>query len=631
MNYCGKHHCTAATFVWLAGAVSLQAYVAKLDNGGAALKWSLKTPFPSAFSVPTNSLNRSTRAIRYYLHADAWSETNRQSELNAVRAAFAQWQSVPHTTIRFEEAGILTGEIDVNTKDGTNVVYWVKGDGLFNGETASIWGRAAVTLTSHIPGASVIAEADIALNGAALNGVGAEFDWSTDFSAKPDARELFVEGIALHEIGHLLGLAHSPIGGATMHFMTDAAGSSGVIAGLSSDEIAFADSTYGKAERVAALGAVRGAVKKNGVPVYGASVLLEDQNGNVVTGGITRRASRDGPDARFLINGVPPGNYYLRALPLDSDVPNDVNKPFSACPNRLFVLMIPREISSDKGTIDAEAVDTSFLPSANLPVSVVAGETAEIDVAVEAGEPALRISAVGISASGRPSEEPLCHGVFLRPGDEKQWLSIFRRQIPQEGISLRISGSGIEVLSEDVQLFGDIIRVSAQVSVAADASPGLRSFALQTEDGDDAYAPGYLEILTRTLDYNFDGLDDLYQRRFFDPFTSLAAAPDSDPDQDGFSNREESLQNSNPLDPASLPRPMISPFEILSVSLDENGSAVSFESVPGARYQLFSRQDLAGSFWAPVGEPVTASGAVTTILDASAKEEFEFYYVESAP
>ena len=625
MNLCGKHHCVAGAFAWLAGAVSIHAYIAKLDNGGAALKWSLNPPFPPAsFSVPTNSLNRSTRAIRYYLHADGWSETNRQSELNAVRAAFAQWQSVPHTAIRFEEAGILTGEIDVNTEDGTNVVYWVKGDGLFNGETASIWGRAAVTLTSHIPGTSVIAEADIALNGL-------EFDWSTDFSTRSGRSNLFVEGIALHEIGHLLGLAHSPIGGATMHFMTDAAGSSSVIAGLSADEIAFADSTYGKAERIAALGAVRGTVKKNGVPVYGASVLLEDQNGNIVTGGITRRASSNDPEVRFLINGVPPGNYHLRALPLDSDVINDVSKPFSACPNRLFVLLIPKEISSDKKTIDAEAVDTSFLPSANLPVSVVAGETAEMNIAVEAGEPALRISAVGISSSSRPSEEPLCVGVSLRPGDGKQWISIFRRKIPQEGISLRITGSGIDVLSEDVKLFDDIVRVSAQVSVANNASPGLRSFVLQTENGNVAYAPGYLEILPRTLDYNFDGLDDLYQRRFFDPFTSLAAAPDSDPDQDGFNNREESLQNSNPLNPDSLPQPMISPFEILSVSLDENGSAVTFESIRGARYQLFSRQDLAGSSWETVGEPVTASGAITTILDASANEEFEFYYVESAP
>ncbi len=625
MNRCGKHHCVAGAFAWLAGAISIQAYVAKLDNGGAALKWSLNPPFPPAsFSVPTNSLNRSTRAIRYYLHADGWSETNRQSELNAVRAAFAQWQSVPHTAIRFEEAGILTGEIDVNTEDGTNVVYWVKGDGLFNRETASIWGRAAVTLTSHIPGTSVIAEADIALNGL-------EFDWSTDFSTRSGRSNLFVEGIALHEIGHLLGLAHSPIGGATMHFMTDAAGSSGVIAGLSADEIAFADSTYGKAERIAALGAVHGTVKKNGVPVYGASVLLEDQNGNIVTGGITRRASPNDPEVRFLINGVPPGNYHLRALPLDSDVINNVSKPFSACPNRLFVLLIPKEISSDKKTIDAEAVDTSFLPSANLPVSVVAGETAEMNIAVEAGEPALRISAVGISPSSRPSEEPLCVGVSLRPGDGKQWISVFRRKIPQEGISLRITGSGIDVLSEDVKLFDDIVRVSAQVSVANNASPGLRSFVLQTENGNVAYAPGYLEILPRTLDYNFDSLDDLYQRRFFDPFTSLAAAPGSDPDQDGFNNREESLQNSNPLDPDSLPQPMISPFEILSVSLDENGSAVTFESIRGARYQLFSRQDLAGSSWETVGEPVTASGAITTILDASANEEFEFYYVESAP
>ena len=622
MNHRWKHRYIAGAFAGLAGAVSLQAYVAKLDNSGAALKWFLNPPFPS--SVPTNSLNRSTAAIRYYLHADAWSETNRQRELNAIRAAFAQWQSIPHTAIRFEEAGILTGEVDVHTEDRTNVVYWVKGDGLFNGEKESILGKAAVTLTSRIAGAPVIAEADIALNGI-------EFDWFTDFSAQAVRSNLFVEGIALHEIGHLLGLAHSTMGGAIMHFMTDAAGSNGVIAGLSSDEIAFADSTYGTIERVAALGAVRGTVKKNGIPVYGASILLEDQNGNIITGGISRRASRNGPDGHFLINGVPPGNYHLRALPLDSEVANEVNKPFPTCPNRLFVLLLPREISSDRSTMDAEAVDTSFIPSANLPVSVVAGETAELNIAVEAGEPALRISAVGISSSGRPSETPLCRGVFLRPGDQKQWVSIFRRQIPQEGISLRITGSGIDVLSENIQLFDDIVRVSAQVSVADNASPGLRSFVLQTENGNAAYAPGYLEILPRTLDYNFDGLDDLYQRRFFDPFTSLAASPDSDPDQDGFSNREESLKNSNPLDPASLPRPMVSPFEILSVSLDENGSVVAFESVPGARYQLFSRPDLAGSSWKPVGEPVTASGAVTTILDASANEEFEFYYVETAP
>lgn len=624
MNHRRKRRYPAVAFAWLAGAVSLHAYVAKLDNSGAAWKWSLKPPFPS--SVPTNSLNRSTRAIRYYLHAAGWSETNRQRELNAVRAAFDQWQSIPHTTIRFEEAGVLTGEIDVNTEDGTNVVYWVKGNGLFNGETESILGKAAVTFTSRIPGTPVIAEADIALNGTD------EFDWSTDFSTRSGRYNLFVEGIALHEIGHLLGLAHSPIGGATMHFITDAAGSNGVIAGLSADEIAFADSTYGKAERIAALGAVRGTVKKNGVPVYGASVLLEDQNGNIVTGSITRRASRDGPEGRFLISGVPPGNYRLRALPLDSDVINDVNKPFPSCPNRLGVLLLPREISADRGTIDAEAVDTSFLPSANLPVAVVAGKTAERNLAVKAGEPALRISMIGISSSSRPSENPLCGGVSLRSGDEKQWLSIFRRQIPQEGISLRITGSGIDVLSEDVKLFGDnIVRVSAQVSVADNAPPGLRSFVLQTENGNAAYAPGYLEILPRRLDYNFDGLDDLYQRRFFDPFTSPEAAPDSDPDQDGFSNREEALKNSNPHDPNSLPQPMISPFEILSVSLDENGSSVTFESVRGAQYQLFSRPDWVGSSWEKVGEPVTASGARTTILDASANEEFEFYYVESMP
>ncbi len=121
------------------------------------------------------------------------------------------------------------------------------------------------------------------------------------------------------------------------------------------------------------------------------------------------------------------------------------------------------------------------------------------------------------------------------------------------------------------------------------------------------------------------------QRQFFDPFTIPAAAPGSNPDGDGFSNPEEALMNADLTDLASRPVSTVSPFEILVVFIDAKGSTVTFESVTDTRYQLLSKQDLAGGFWQPVGQPVMAAGAATTVLDPSAKENSEFYSVETVP
>jgi hypothetical protein len=589
----------------IVGGTTIQAYVTTLNQKGANNRWFLSQP--SAL-LPGNSVNRATKAIRIYFQNDAFSEANRDAELNAVRSAFGQWQSIPGTSLKFEEAGLLLGEVDINTNDATNLVYWAKTSTLVNNETTDIRGRLGVTFKSGFIDVPLIAESDIVFNGV-------DSDWYTDFTSKLDPRQ-FIEGVAIHEIGHLIGLAHSTIGAATMIF--DSGGSGiGTVVGLSKDDLAYADHSYGSAAVIATKGSVEGVISREGVPVYGASIMLEDQSGAIVTGGISRQESPDGPDGHYIINGVPPGDYHLRVHPLQD-------------PNAPDWLVIPGVIPLANG----DQVDTQFLPSDNMPITITAGQTSKLDVAVETGQEPFVITGIRSPTTDGFEFTLARSGVAIQQGAQEYVIGIYGPDLPTEGASLSITGPGITISPSEVKsdLFPNLIHIFAIVNIADDAVPGLRSLVLR-KGNDVAYATGYFEILPKSLDYNFDGLDDDYQRQHFDLFTSEDAAPGADPDSDGFTNAEESTLNSNPTDPLSIPveAVVVEPFEVLSVSLDVTGSKVTFASVAGATYQLFSRQDLSSGNWEPIGDAIEATAETTEILDPSATEDFEFYQVQTLP
>ena len=73
-----------------------------MNSSGNPLRWRLDPPDPD---VHTNVVNLVSKAVRYFLAADGYSTTNTAAELNAVRAAFGQWQSIPGTVWKFEDAG----------------------------------------------------------------------------------------------------------------------------------------------------------------------------------------------------------------------------------------------------------------------------------------------------------------------------------------------------------------------------------------------------------------------------------------------------------------------------------------------------------------------------------------------
>src|SRR5204863_1490500 len=107
---------------------------------------------------------------------------------------------------------------------------------------------------------------------------------------------------------------------------------------------------------------------------------------------------------------------------------------------------------------------------------------------------------------------------------------------------------------------------------------------------------GYLEIAPPAPDYNFDGLDDRFQRQYWNLWTAPEAAPDADPDSDGFSNGFEYRTGTNPTNPLSYKLVMDAPKR------GRFGPQLSWASDPGKTYQIFSASTLTPGNWQAFGQ-----------------------------
>jgi hypothetical protein len=224
----------------------------------------------------------------------------------ALQRATSNWQAAPGSTMTFEYQGRTSARPLV--VDGRNTIGF-----LSHPELEGVLGVTA-TIIDSVSGEVV--ESDMFFNSAV--------DWSVAGNGEEDRFDL--ESIALHELGHMLGLNHSALGyfevtagaarlAAAEAVMFPFAFDPGTIAGrqLKADDIAGAAEIYPDAGHRADTGAIRAHVQLEGRNAFGVHVMAFNPiSGEMVAGFVLENG-----DA--LITGLSPGPYLLRVEPVDDD------------------------------------------------------------------------------------------------------------------------------------------------------------------------------------------------------------------------------------------------------------------------------------------------------------------------
>ena len=267
----------AAAVAAAAGLVGAHVRLRNPSNG-ALLRWNA----PSAVSIVVSSSGSDDIAD--------------ESETAAVRLAVREWNRAEGSALRLVEDASPAARARTDWESDDLHLVW------FDEDNSSEWftgssGTVAITPV-WFNSSGVIVDADVLYNGR---------DWR--FTTSRESGRFDVQDVATHELGHLLGLDHSPHDGATMYPYVDPA----VLLhrSLAADDVAGARHIA----PAGAWGAVSGVLERaEGGALSGAHVVARTLDGH------PRAATLSEAGGAWTLRGLEAGEYELYCSPLDGAV-----------------------------------------------------------------------------------------------------------------------------------------------------------------------------------------------------------------------------------------------------------------------------------------------------------------------
>jgi hypothetical protein len=403
--------------------------------------------------------------LTYRLHVDGPPGVPVEQAQAALVRAFQQWEGDARSRIAFKRGADTTTR--ANGNDNEFPVFWTV-DGVFDqgtadpGDDVSLGGALGVSYSYWYtsqegcePGSLRAIDTAIALNDT--------YDWTTDPSASGESSKYDIQSVAVHEIGHSIGLDHSPLCASSM-FPRVRAGTTNQRT-PSEDDRAGVARMYPDGNWDLNTGSLAGVLRKSGAGgVFGGSVFATDANGVVLV------QTLSDTDGTYELAGLPPGPHTVCAETID-----------------------PRVVSTnlfDEDNIGGKysGLDVSFLASADVSASVVAGATTSVDIETTGAAPAVNVYRVG--RNGSYSTTPR----MIDRGGAEVRVGVSGPGIPQSGEPLSISGVGYTVNGAPV--FGTVgadPKVELRVSFDADAAVGPRNLIVDT-GSERAFGTACLEV-----------------------------------------------------------------------------------------------------------------------------------------
>ncbi|MGQ0735233.1 MAG: matrixin family metalloprotease [Acidobacteriota bacterium] len=308
--------------VWL----SLALVIASGQQGRAFLRFSDTRSGTRVF------LKWNRMPIRYFISNQGVPGVTPDLLRAAVERAAQSWQTPSSSAISFQFVGFTSALPFAD--DGQNTVGFLN-----RPEFAGVLGTA-VLLYDVVTGE--IVESDGFLN--------SSFQWSVEDTAASNVFD--VESVAVHELGHMLGISHSGLGEIRGNQAVAAEAAmfpyfnAGTIINrvLKADDIAAAADTYPDGGHTENTGRIAGRIQLDGRAVFGAHILAFNPSSGALI------ASFSLENGEFVISGLSRGRHILRVEPIDDGVVSDYFSPSAPAEVNFRTLFFERLVSVVPGS-----------------------------------------------------------------------------------------------------------------------------------------------------------------------------------------------------------------------------------------------------------------------------------------